>query len=297
MATIFDDAAEQLKNVARDLITIEVNTIIKDNVTGGRMPSPPNALLDIAFGYIRAFEGMRIDVRDVFAHCEEGWRQVATFRAAGRTPPAPAAGERQRNAEQHEHDLMSAAVADAVVKVRGLDEPEPRYFRLPDEPTTFPKVFEALRWAARRAGKTVGGRLSQEQRVLLRRIEGNSDTLRTLLHRYPGVAAKEITMVAVRSGEDIFPPGQKFAAQDLTTLRKVWDIGTETVLVQTVVQMDGDVMTRVNSRFRVIAGGDDEAREMLELHQKSLSTALGRWDNMVRAARAVVEGIAGNLIK
>ena len=45
------DFQESLRTVARDLFNLEINTVIKDNMTARKMPDPANAILDIAQTY------------------------------------------------------------------------------------------------------------------------------------------------------------------------------------------------------------------------------------------------------
>src|SRR5713226_4668681 len=61
MAAGFD-----LTAVARRLLNIEVNTIVRDNMTGEPMPSVPHALLDIADEYARELCALGVDLQNYF---------------------------------------------------------------------------------------------------------------------------------------------------------------------------------------------------------------------------------------
>ena len=60
MAALADRA--RLIEVAHNLLSLEVNTILKENMTGERMPPLPHALLDVAGEYARALlrDGVRL---------------------------------------------------------------------------------------------------------------------------------------------------------------------------------------------------------------------------------------------
>src|ERR1700760_3901864 len=62
MAANFD-----LTAVARSLLNIEINTIVRDNMTGEPMPPVPHALLDIARDYADELCALKVDVAAWFA--------------------------------------------------------------------------------------------------------------------------------------------------------------------------------------------------------------------------------------
>ena len=61
MASGFD-----LTATARSLLNIEVNTIVRDNMTGEPMPPAPHALLDIAGEYAAVLCELGIDLPSYF---------------------------------------------------------------------------------------------------------------------------------------------------------------------------------------------------------------------------------------
>lgn len=38
-------------------------------------------------------------------------------------------------------------------------------------------------------------------------------------------------------------------AEQVALIHKAWDVGTERIVLQTVIQIDGDVTTRISKRF------------------------------------------------
>ena len=73
--------------------------------------------------------------------------------------------------------------------------------------------------------------------------------------------------------------GTPLAAREIAILRKAWEIGTDEVVLQTTVALDGDVIFRVDSRYST------EAKRMLfELHDQSVSVAMRTWKDVVGAA-------------
>src|SRR5262245_39937247 len=73
-----------LTRTARSLLNIEVNTIVRDNMTAEHMPPAPHALLDIAQDYADTLSGIGVDMQAFF----EG--APGPVRAAPRWVSAPA---------------------------------------------------------------------------------------------------------------------------------------------------------------------------------------------------------------
>ena len=109
------------------------------------------------------------------------------------------------------------------------------------------------------------------------RIRVNSDRLRIVTRElatlggdnpYIGAKRDEILTLAAATGADrpAIPPAPPEA---LTDIRKIWDIGTDTIVFQTVQQLDGDVIFRVRR-------GIDLARQqvLLEAHQQACHVAM-----------------------
>lgn len=77
-----------------------------------------------------------------------------------------------------------------------------------------------------------------------------------------------------------------FLPSEVMLLRKIWEIGTEDIAVQTIVQLDGDVMTRIVPRF----AGDD-SRTLLEVHSSGVATSVAFWSRLVEAMASLLRGL------
>ena len=64
--------------------------------------------------------------------------------------------------------------------------------------------------------------------------------------------------------------------EEVLVVRKAWEVGTETILMQTVAQLDGDFVTRVQPGR--IAEQDDALHA---LHRSSTAGALQHWQFLV----------------
>ena len=65
--------------------------------------------------------------------------------------------------------------------------------------------------------------------------------------------------------------------QQITLIRKAWEIGTERIVLQTVIQIDGDVTTRLSERFAKTPNDT-----LLQIHNDSIETSTRFWSNLVK---------------
>jgi hypothetical protein len=261
--------ADQVRELAKDLITIEVNTIVKENMTAGRMPAVPLALLNIAHSYVRAFERLRIRI----APAPVG-------------PPAAA--------EPDFGDTLPQPTVRFMAENETLAS-----FDLPADRISFAKLFRQLQLGAERAYqmfRDTHGEEREKDRILLKRISDNSETLWYLLKKYRGLGSNAVTIEAIKLDDARFDPPPELSARDLLIIKKIWEVGTEEVVAQTVVQLDGDIITRIAANYRSALEGDESGTQLLTLHEQGLETAIERWEALVRAAVAVVQGIKKDLV-
>ena len=82
----------------------------------------------------------------------------------------------------------------------------------------------------------------------------------------------------------------QFTSSELVQIRKIWDIGTDQIVVQTVIQLDGDVVTRLKPDV------DEEEEhitlpELNELHERSVKLSVAFWDQLIGILKDFFENI------
>ena len=194
--------AESLEGLTASLFALEVNTILKPNMTGERWTSTDDALRD---------------VRDEYA---------AKLVALGFRDKEAAFGD-------------TAKAAD--------------FATLADD-----------------AAHGIQASTDEGARLMLTRIHDNAEIVQRI------AAAREAD------------PKEPLGMTDFVTLRKIWEIGTEEIAMQTVVHLDGDVMTRVQPRWAGPAG-----QGVLAIHNTSVTTATSYWKLLVDTLSAFVNGLVG----
>jgi hypothetical protein len=246
MASAFD-----LTRTARSLLNIEVNTIVRDNMTAEQMPSAPHALLDIAQDYADTMSNLGVDMPTYFDHGPEDPAQAPPGWAL---PPFGSVGAK-------------LTVSD--------------------------KTFNRLRWAADWASQSkhpAAARISAANRVLLGRIVNNSDTIKEMFKRFDERFNDQF-LGKTRSdlaGVKIDPSSYSIAPDDLIDLQKIWDIGIEEIVAQTIVFVNGAITTRVQQALR---GPGSET--LFSIHRQSIDVSVSCWRYMLDA----VKEIAGDAVR
>lgn len=242
-------------DIGRDLLCLEVNTIEKPNLTGRKMPVLPHALLDIAEVYI-TWLAERIDL-------SEYWTLSASQRQVASSDSQDSSG---------------------VATWQG--------FQL----TTGWETFDKLRWAATRALRAEPGQqlgLSSSDKVILTRIRRNCDLLKKMIEDLKDDPHWR-DLLLDKTREDLLETTMRrklsgrLPVEYAILLRKVWDMGVESVCMQTVIQIDGDVITRVQEGL-----AEDKRSHILDIHAGSIEVSLKHWETLVK----IVERIAGRFTK
>ena len=268
-----EDWPGALRNLARGLIDIEANTVLSSGITGRKMPAYPHALHDILGKYAN-FMAYQVGV-DVDAFCAE-------FRARF-GEPAPA---------QEDPDTASA---DNDQKARGIAlDFATGQFTTPL--TNGPWAFYLMRWLA--ANALAQKRIPDESISVVTRIQVNSDHLKIVTRQlgalgpggrnpYVGVTRDAILHLEADPGRPAVPPAPPAA---LTMIRKIWDIGADSIVFQTVQQLDGDVIFRVRRSLDL-----SRRPALLEAHQDACKVAMSYWGTMFELIAALASGLADRI--
>ncbi len=218
---------EQLAAVANDLLNLEVNTIIKSNITGEKMPDPRHALIDIAKVY--------------------------------------------------------------AVKLTELGQPLEDDRLLPGTHD----YFEAVRKSAKKAINVMeqtaqAGGLTRRQKAdlaILLRIKTMSAHIKSILNALGQRTKSTGTLDFDRTSiEQTKIPA--FTASELTRIRKIWEMGDSQIAMQTIIQLDGDVITSVQPFYA------DACHQGLHLiHSQGVATSLQFWQGLINIVQTSLKSL------
>ena len=265
------DWVGQLKEIASDLTAIEINTIAASGMTGRKMPAWPHALIDIAQKYADFLTGpaIRLDL-DAFKE---------RFESLASAPRQSADEDQEASPAKELRDMPLRFKADHAFYTFQLTNGE--------------GTFDMLRWAARNVlersrNRGPGAEASQPdqppppdiddgQRAILIRIQRSCDqlkgTARALGKTAPRFVGRTRAELQAQDDKGRNPPGAP--ADALTRIRKIWDIGSDQIVMQTVVQLDGDVIFR--ARPDALTQGN---QAFAQAHERATGIALGHWHSL-----------------
>ncbi|MDM8523910.1 hypothetical protein QUF80_11125 [Desulfococcaceae bacterium HSG8] len=215
--------AEQIEKIAHDLINLEVNTIIKPNMTGRKMPAPRHALIDIALNYKRKLfklgfplktgEGIRMGGKASFGMIREEANQAAKI-------------------------LVNKAEKEKL-------SPE-----------------------------------DEVNLVFLYRIESMSDQIKGIFNalekRKVLTWDNDYTREEIESQHPPFP----LITNEIILIRKIWDMGLEEIAMQTVIQLDGDVLTRIQPRH-----ANERSAMLHQIHNENVAISIRFWKELIEVLK------------
>ncbi len=256
---------ERVRAIAGALLTLEVNTIEKPNMSAEKMPELPLALHGIVADYATYLAERGFPVSD-------GLLAAASARLVGQSrEPA----EVTLAAWPKPGDVASAALTNGA------------------------ETFDALQWAAHcaltRPGAPRAVGFSPAELAVLDRIRANSRQLREVALSLAQIFVRPAplqplfgaTIGAVTAGLLAEPrPVLRIPTDIALMVRKAWDIGTESVLFQTVMQVDGDVVLRVAPQ------PESEKRAFFaDLHRGAVEIGVRQWRTLFDLARELLGDI------
>ena len=133
--------------------------------------------------------------------------------------------------------------------------------------------------------------IQSSQLFMLIRIRDMSDTIVGMFSAFQsreGHGETYDNLITYRQIES-FPP-LPLTHEQIIQLRKIWEIGTEEIAMQTVIQLDGDVMTRVIPKY---AEGDHSV--IHQIHQQGVQTSVAFWKDLISIAKDFLSSLLGTM--
>ena len=285
------DAIGDLTEIGRDLLVMEISTIESETISGHKMPWFPHAVIDVLTKYADwivitqdvkmgtvlslpdpltrdALVGLTLDeTPDSDARITNGWRTIEQIR---RTAKLLVDDEVMEALQKRPLKPMERSLAVRIR--RNCDQLKAMVvrFRATDSWNRYFLTGAALR------------NISQA------RIETSSDHAWTSFRQVDdGLTRAEISQSLEGAGKS----GQAVLDSDAAIrLRKIWELGTDSIVAQTLVHIDGDTVTRVHK------GMDQETLTYyLNIHNQGIDTAVKQWRILFDAFTALVGGVADRI--
>jgi hypothetical protein len=175
-------------------------------------------------------------------------------------------------------------------KLDGMDSERPGSFN----------AFDAFRNSAKarfleleaKRGDPGSAVAAESDMYMLLRIQDMSDQLKGVVFedlklRKKPEAHWENRLSREEIVRDKIPP-LDLGVDQLALIRKVWEIGVQEIAVQTVVQIDGDVVTRIQSKYATEGGA-----ALLKIHHDGVKTSVDFWKDLIRIAKDLLTTLFG----
>lgn len=293
---------ESLLRLLDDLHKLEINTIIKDGLTAQKMPAPLLALHQIATEYEDYCKKQGLNIEDT--------AQASIRRRFGVITKAAGDGKgwflEQNNSEAHGVGLILTRIADSAETLHGVLKRAKREWDTDQKNEAFVAAFSLLaeksddpaydafngRFDApfyqsfyqRFEPRSIKPELTLfDQFWAERRSEDKTGPILDILYDIPAGKLKCLDRGEVNRAWQL-------STADRAMIRKIWELGTERVLVQTVIQIEGDVTNRISPAIEA-----PEREHLLELHQRGIQTSLHMWGNLVQVAKDLVGALTDAL--
>ncbi|MBS0639657.1 MAG: hypothetical protein JSS43_07280 [Proteobacteria bacterium] len=296
MAASWED---RIRTIRDALLTLEVNTVVSDTISAQKMPELPLALHSLVQAYSRYLSRSGFPVT-------AGLLRVAALHVAGLQDAAAGLTTADRVREQLQcWPFAERHWTEAEVRTRQ----EATYLAQTDptqevaDLTNGAETFEAMQWAAwaalQRANADQAYRARCDPSVLTRifancrqvkmaavrleqqasdRPDAAAARLRTSLAATDGGGATDAATPFGRTAEAttraLFDgkAARMEVDPDITIMvRKAWDLGTAKVRMQTVMQVDGDIMQVFHP------SADEDGPLVMQMHKDAVRESLGQW--------------------
>lgn len=265
------------KTIAENLLTLEVNTIIKPNLMATKMSSNRReALLEISRDY--HFALVDLECREPIVWTSGGVMAFLELRSR--------ALQGSKTITELQHLLGEAERQKYLEKQVILN-------RIQSQSEQIISMFVAL-------AKVIDKNF--DLKVHIKNMNTKVDTLVKENNTTIENLSKECE---VFDGENCawnndLPRAkmQDIADLDLTPtqvslIRKIWEIGTEQVVLQTVIHADGDITSRISERLL-----QKPDPILFQLHHESVQGAVGFWMNIVETiGKMAMNFFQGNILK
>lgn len=262
----FDKLAEDISKVAKDLLTIEINTIIKSDMSAAKMPHSNRLILfEIAKNYdakLKDFKTYDSELKESNAREPVYW---------------DFSGMRSFEELQERADFE-------LGKLQKLSQ---------DKQRENEKKIRMLERIGSNSSNIVGMFKALEQKI---KNDKNRVKKYEEIPKGPGIE-KLMKMKNLNKPEKHL--GSRFWNNDIDRgtmneiddldldkdsiimIGKTWDIGTEQIMLQTVIELGGDVTTRIsNVLFEKYQG--DIRDKIIGIHNDSITTSVGMWSTIVK---------------
>ncbi|MDJ0666708.1 MAG: hypothetical protein QNJ61_05510 [Desulfobacterales bacterium] len=281
-----------LGRIGKDLLKLEVNTILKDSSSvGDKMPSNfREAFCKLAKNYhfqlIDIKDDFGVDVRGDECWTFGGMRSFGELRQralqgekafkikiASETAKlkAPASGKdlsfSRAERQQIEDNLQNMKRARRMLqRIQAQSELMVSIFK--ELERIIPKKKKGKEGYATLSGSSGPKELPTAEKCAEKKPE----------HLESRCWNNDISLGSIQTVDDL-----NLSPSQILRLRKAWDLGTEEIVMQTIIDIEGDVTTRIMRSF-----AQSPEQTVLNIHNQAVLTSTNMWKSLVKTVADMV---------
>ncbi|MDM8546513.1 hypothetical protein [Candidatus Venteria ishoeyi] len=260
-------AGLSLKTLAGDLLSLEVNTIVKADMTGSKLPANRReALFKIATLYHSKLEEL---------HCREPveWDSAGLMSFLELRRRANA-GVKQIDQQLLEIDSKDSKQPKHLAEIQAVKEKRVMLYRIASQSEQLVSMFIQRAYHEQADFSLDSYRKARQQAV--------QDAVEDAYYDKDNANwNNDLKRQDMQQLEDL-----ALDAAELSLLRKIFEIGTERVILQTVINADGDITTRVAERLII-----NPNEILLQLHNDSVSRSVSFWAGLVTTLGSMAKNL------
>ncbi|MBT29421.1 MAG: hypothetical protein CMO01_07130 [Thalassobius sp.] len=263
---------DYLKNLAADLLTLEVNTIVKEQTTSSKMPATKRvALLEIARGYRELLVDYGLALLEKPAENREYYQKVESGRF-------PVLFQWLYGGEYSFKEIYNIAEAGSEYYAK-LAEKSKNFDRMQEYEERSKLLIRLVKHSSNLIGMF---KMRRKDYNVGEDVWPDPSLLDETTGHYPPLDDpkmiewnNDIDLSTINKVDDL-----DLTPDQVTLIRKTWEIGTQRILMQTVVQIDGDITNYLTNQFVNLS--PELKAIVLNLHNDATESGARIWNMLFK---------------
>ena len=280
-----------LTEVGRDLLVMEISTIESQTITGHKMPWFPHAVIDVLTKYADWFVVTRELKMGTILDCPDPLtREVLITLTLGAAPDSDAQITNGWRTIEQIRRTAKLLVDDKLMQALHKEPLKPIERSLAVRIRRNCDQLKAMvvRFRATEAWQRYFLTDAALQNIAQARTETSSDHVWTSFRQVDdGLTRSKISRSLEKAGKTEQTVLDSDAA---IRLRKIWELGTDSIVAQTLVHIDGDTVTRVHQGMN-----QETLTYYMNIHNQGIDTAVKQWGTLFDAFTALIGGVADRI--
>ncbi len=258
-----------LKKLANDLLRLEINTIVTENLSGTKQNNFRRLLFELAEEYrlrIGKYEAMFNNMPEPLNH-----QEVPNFQkfTGGK--------EAYQELALKAHNLWDVF----QLKMEGMPEKSEERERTKSRQLLTGRIFEQSNMIVD-VFRELRAEAEENKRELAEAGQPNTDD-------FPNaIWDNDYTPDQFKRLKDY-----ELSPDQMAIVRKAYEIGTQYILLQTVVQIEGDITTYVTTKFLEMPVAEQEV--IMKIHDTAMNTSMRLWQYLFQTIGSLLGNLAGGV--